>query len=249
MSGHSKWSTIKNKKAKTDAQRGKIFTKIGRELTVAVKSGGADPETNANLKNLIVKARENNMPNDNIKRVIDKASGTGDNTNYEEFVYEGYGPAGVAVILDIMTDNKNRTAGEIRHIFAKTGGNLGETGCVGWMFDTKGVLTIEVDKNTNLEEIELAAIEAGADDVQAEDDLIEVACPLEIFEEVKKYFKDNGINYKHAEINKVPQNSVEINDLDVAKQVMRMMDLLEDHDDVQNVYANFDIPSELAEQL
>ncbi|MEI7884549.1 MAG: YebC/PmpR family DNA-binding transcriptional regulator [Clostridia bacterium] len=249
MSGHNKWSTIKNKKAKTDAQKGKIFTKIGRELTVAVKSGGADPEANANLKNLIVKARENNMPNENIKRVIDKASGTGDNVNYEEFVYEGYGPAGVAVILDIMTDNKNRTAGEIRHIFAKTGGNLGETGCVGWMFDTKGVLTIEVGKNTNLEEIELAAIEAGADDVQAEDDIIEVACPLEIFEEVKKYFKENGINYQHAEIDKVPQTNVEITDLDVAKQVMRMMDLLEDHDDVQNVYANFDIPSELAEQL
>jgi len=250
MSGHSKWANIKHKKSRMDEKRAKIFTKIGREIIVAVKQGGPDPEANPRLKSVLQKARENNLPNDNVQRIIQKASGGSDNTNYEELVYEGYGPAGVAILINIMTDNRNRTAGEIRHIFSKNGGNLGETGCVAWMFDTKGV--ISVDPSTlkmDADDLMLLAIEAGAEDIAVEDDFIQVYTSAESFEEVKKNLEDAGIIISTSEITKVPQNTVLLTDLEQARQVIKLLDLLEDNDDVQAVYANFELADEIAEQI
>lgn len=250
MSGHSKWANIKHKKAKMDEKKGKIFTKIGREIIVAVKQGGPDPEGNPRLKAVLQKARENNMPNDNIQRIIQKATGELESSNYEEIVYEGYGPAGVAILLNIMTDNRNRTAGEIRHIFSKNGGSLGETGCVAWMFETKGVITIEL-ANSGLDEEELAllAIEAGADDVNTEDDQLTVYTSIDSFEEVKQSLATSGVCFSSAEITKVPKNSIVISDLEQAQQILKLMDLLEDHDDVQAVYSNFELDDSIADQL
>jgi YebC/PmpR family DNA-binding regulatory protein len=250
MAGHSKWANIKHKKSKMDAKRGKIFTKIGREIIVAVKEGGPDPDGNPRLKTVLQKARENNMPNDNIQRIIQKASGDQDVANYEELVYEGYGPAGVAVLLNIMTDNRNRTAGEIRHIFSKNGGNLGETGCVAWMFDTKGIVIVESTKlNLDPDELMLTAIEAGADDIVNEDGLTQIYAQLENFEDLKKNLIDAGIEISSSEITKVPQNTVLLTDIEQAQQVLKLLDLLEDNDDVQGVYANFELAEEIAEQL
>ena len=238
MSGHSKWSNIKHKKEKSDSQRAKIFTKIGREISVIVKAGGADPEVNSKLKDVIAKARSNNMPNDNIMRCIKKASGEMTSDNYEEIIYEGYGPAGVAVIVETLTDNRNRTAGDMRHYFDKCGGNLGQNGCVTFMFDEKGVILI--DKNSADEDsVMMDALDAGADDFSAEeDDFYEITTSPQSFSEVREALEGKGYSFESAEVMKIPQTTVELSDeLDI-KNMNKLIDMLDDNDDVQNVYHN-----------
>jgi len=249
MAGHSKWANIKHRKAKADEKKAKIFTKIGRELMVAVRQGGPDPEANPRLKAVIQKAKSVNMPNENIMRHIQKATGGADNTNYEEVVYEGYGPGGVAILLEIMTDNRNRTAGEIRHLFSRNGGNLGESGCVAWMFQSKGIINLELGDTDDPDTVVMEVIEAGAEDVSINDGLVEVVTSPEDFEKVRETLAGAGYKIQSAELTKVPQTTVQISDPEQAKQLLRLMDLLEDHDDVQDVYANFDIPGELLEQV
>ena len=244
MSGHSKWANIKHKKAKTDVIRAKIFTKIGRELIVAAKEGGGDPDNNARLKAVIQKARENNMPGDNINRLIAKATGELAGVNYEEFMYEGYGPAGAAVFISIMTDNRNRTAADVRHIFSKNGGNLGESGCVGWMFDQKGLIILETEVvNMDEDELMLLALDAGAEDIKFEEDSIEIITLPEDFENVKAAITAIGIEPAMAEITMVPQTSIELAGKE-ALQMYKLIDALEDNDDVQDVYHNAELPEE-----
>ncbi|AGA69952.1 DNA-binding regulatory protein, YebC/PmpR family [Desulfitobacterium dichloroeliminans LMG P-21439] len=249
MSGHSKWANIKHKKAKADAQKGKVFTKLGRELIVAARSGGGDPNNNFRLKIAIDNAKVANMPNDNIQRAIQKGAGGAEGESYEELRYEGYGPGGVAIMVDIMTDNRNRTAGEVRHIFSKHGGNLGETGSVNWMFDEKGQLTIlKEDLPFDEDELMLIALEAGAEDLQQdEESFIVYTAPGDI-EAVRQALIDQGIAIEEAIKNQVPQNSIEITDVDQAKKLFRMMELLEDHDDSQGVYANFELADSINEE-
>ena len=243
MSGHSKWANIKHKKEKTDAQRGKIFTKIGRELSIAVRSGGPDPAVNTKLADVIAKAKANTMPNETISRSIKKAAGEGDAANYEELTYEGYGPAGVAVILEILTDNRNRTAGEMRHIFDKAGGSMGATGCVGWMFDKKGVIVIERTPDTDEDELTMQAIEAGAEDITPQDDAFEIYTSPEEFSSVRKALEDAGYVFLSAEIDRIPQTTVSVDD-EALKKVNWMLDMFEDNDDVQNVFHNALLPEE-----
>ncbi|MBZ4654343.1 MAG: hypothetical protein JG781_1684 [Peptococcaceae bacterium] len=250
MSGHSKWANIKHRKGKQDALKGKLFTKLGRELIVAAKMGGANPEANFRLKIAIQKAKAANMPNDNINRAIQRGAGGQDSNNYEELVYEGYGPGGVAVMINVLTDNRNRTAGEIRHIFSKNGGNMGETGCVGWMFDKKGVLVLEpTATNLSEDDLMLLVVDKGAEDIKFEEEEIQIITAPEEFQAVKEALEKEGLSFTRAELAMIPQNTVEIKDLDQAKLLLRMMDYLEEHDDVQDVYANFDIPDEIMEQL
>ena len=240
MSGHSKWSTIKNKKGKADAARGKVFTKIGRELAVAVKLGGPDPASNSRLRDVIAKAKANNMPNDNITRSIKKASGELGNINYEELTYEGYGIGGAAVIVETMTDNKNRTVGEVRHAFDKFGGSLGTNGSVSFMFDKKGVIVIDTeagDEDTVME----AALEAGAEDFSAEDGAYEITTAPEDFSAVREALEGQGYEFLSAEIDMVPQTMTSLSE-EQRKQFEKMLDMLEDNDDVQNVYHNADLP-------
>lgn len=245
MSGHSKWANIKHRKGKQDAQRAKIFTKLGKEIIVAAKQGGGEPESNSRLKVVIQKARAANMPMDNINRVIQKATGELAGTNYEELVYEGYGPGGAAVMLDIMTDNRNRTAGDIRHLFSKFGGNLGESGCVSWMFNKQGVISIDKEGlSRDTDEILMIALEAGAQDVKDEEDSIEIICPPEGFEAVNSAIGEAGLISSFAEITMAPTNSVSLEG-DEAVKMLKLMDALEDHDDVQDVYANFDIDDDI----
>lgn len=243
MSGHSKWANIKHKKEKTDAQRGKIFTKIGRELSIAVRSGGPDPAVNTKLADVIAKAKANNMPNETISRSIKKAAGEGDAANYEELTYEGYGPAGVAVILEILTDNRNRTAGEMRHIFDKAGGSMGATGCVGWMFDKKGVIVIERTPDVDEDELTMQAIEAGAEDITPQEDAFEIYTSPEEFSNVRKALEDAGYTFLSAEIDRIPQTTVTV-DEEALKKVNWMLDMFEDNDDVQNVFHNALLPEE-----
>ncbi len=242
MSGHSKWSTIKNKKGKADAARGKVFTKIGRELAVAVKLGGPDPASNSRLRDVIAKAKANNMPNDNITRSIKKASGELGNINYEELTYEGYGIGGVAVIVETMTDNKNRTVGEVRHAFDKFGGSLGTNGSVSFLFDKKGVIVIDAEAGGE-EAVMEAALEAGAEDFSAEDGAYEITTAPEDFSAVREALERQGYEFLSAEIDMVPQTTTA---LDEEQQVKfeKMLDMLEDNDDVQNVYHNADLPDE-----
>lgn len=248
MSGHSKWSTIKHKKAKLDNKRAKIFTKIGKEIMVAVKLSGSDPDNNSRLKLALQKARISNMPNDNIKKLIQKAAGDNNNTNYEELVYEGYGVGGAAVIVDVMTDNRNRTAGEIRHIFDKCGGNMGETGCVSWMFDNRGLISYDLNK-VDEDEITMVAIENGAVDVEAEDGMLNVYTEIKDFDNIKNALEDSFQEAEVAELTKIPRDNIEILDIEQAKLLVKMMDLLEDNDDVQDTYSNFDFSDEIAGQL
>lgn len=244
MSGHSKWANIKNKKAKTDAAKGKIFTKLGRELAVAVKAGGADPSVNSKLADVIAKAKANNMPNDTIMRSIKKAAGEGDGANYEEFLYEGYGPAGVAVILEIVTDNRNRTAGEIRHIFDKAGGAMGATGCVSWMFDKKGVIIVDKNETVDEEELMMAALDAGAEDFMPGDDAFEIYTAPDDFSDVRKALEEEGYEFLDAQTDMIPQNTVAVEGADVLKKIYWMLDQFDEHDDVQNVYHNAELPEE-----
>lgn len=248
MSGHSKWSTIKHKKGKLDAKRGKIFTKIGKEIMVAVKIGGPDPEGNSRLKLALTKAKANNLPNDNVKRLIQKASKEDTSTNYFELMYEGYGPGGAAVIVEALTDNKNRTAGEVRHIFDKCGGNLGESGCVAWMFDHKGIIQIPLGEQ-DADELTMLAIEAGADDVEVDGEELIIYTQIGDLEKVRGALDSQGMNISVAELTRVPNNNIEITDLAKAKQLVKMMDLLEDNDDIQNTYSNFDFSEEIGAAL
>lgn len=245
MSGHSKWANIKHKKGKMDAMRGKITTKISREITVAVRMGGADPTGNMRLKLALQKARENNIPKDNIQRAIQKGQGALDGSNYEEMTYEGYGPGGVAVLIDIMTDNRNRTAADIRHLFSKYGGNLGESGCVAWMFQQKGVFVVEKEA-ADEEELMLLALEAGAEDVSAEEDEFEIITAPQDFEAVQNALAENNIATVVAKVTMVPENTMALSDVEAVK-MMKLLDALEEHDDVQEVYSNFDMPDDMDE--
>ncbi|MEQ8236549.1 MAG: YebC/PmpR family DNA-binding transcriptional regulator [Syntrophomonadaceae bacterium] len=249
MSGHSKWSTIKHKKARTDEKKGKEYTKLAKEIIIAARAGGGDPEANSKLKLAIQNAKAINMPNENIARAIKRGTGEVESDAIEELVYEGYAPGGVAVMLAIATDNRNRTASDIRHLFAKNGGNLGETGCVSYLFERKGLLTINRDKlPMDVDEFMLQAIEAGADDVREDDDIIEVVTTPENFMAVKENL-EAAADPDGAEIVMLPGNTVEIKDEAVAAKILKLIDVLEDHDDVQHVYANFSIPEEIMEKL
>ncbi len=249
MSGHNKWSSIKHKKGAADAKRGKLFTKIIKEIIVAARAGGGDPEMNPRLRTAVAAAKAANMPKDNIERGIKKGTGELDGVNYEEYSYEGYGPGGAAVMLDILTDNKNRTAADIRHIFAKGNGNLGENGCVAWIFETKGLIVCERDK-VDAEALFELALEAGADDVVDEEgeDVIEIYTAPESFEVVRQALEKAGVEMASAAVDKIPSNTVELTGKH-AEQMLRLMDNLEDCDDVQKVYSNFDIDDALLEEL
>jgi YebC/PmpR family DNA-binding regulatory protein len=250
VSGHSKWANIKHKKAKVDAQKGKVFTKLGKELIIAARQGGSDPNNNFRLKIAIQAAKSANMPNDNIQRAIQRGAGGADSANFEELTYEGYGPGGIAVMINIMTDNRNKTAGEVRHLFSKNGGNMGETGCVSWMFNSKGEIVLDRSKVTlGEDDLMLVCLEAGAEDLQVEEETAQVLTAPESLEAVRQALLDQGIEVDSASVSLVPENTVEVTDKEQALKIIKLMDLLEDHEDVQNVYANFDIPDEIAEQL
>ena len=244
MSGHSKWHNIQAKKGKADAQRGAIFTKIGREIAIAVREGGANPESNGKLRDVIAKAKANNMPNDNIQRSIKKASGELSNVVYEEITYEGYAPGGVAVIVDTISDNRNRTASDVRHCFAKYGGNLGTTGSVGFMFDERGVLVVEREPGSDEDEMMMTALDAGAEDVKVEEDVYEILTAPNDFSTVRENLEKQGFTFLSAEVQKIPQNTVAVTDPDTVLKIQKMLDLLEENDDVQNVFHNAELPEE-----
>lgn len=244
MSGHSKWATIKRKKGAIDAKRGKIFTKIGRELMVAVKEGGPDPDSNSKLRDVIAKAKANNMPNDNIQRSIKKASGEGSTSEYFEMVYEGYGPCGIAVMVETLTDNKNRTAGDLRHYFDKNGGNLGQNGCVSFMFDRRGLIVIEKADGIDEDTLMMDALDAGADDFNVEDDCFEIMTSPEGFSATRDALDKKGYSFVQAEINYIPQTTTVIDSEDDIKKMERLIDMLEENDDVQNVYHTWEMPDE-----
>ncbi|MEK7376409.1 MAG: YebC/PmpR family DNA-binding transcriptional regulator [Candidatus Margulisiibacteriota bacterium] len=247
MSGHSKWSTIKRAKGKTDQLRGKLFSKLAREITVAAKQGGADLSGNARLRLVIDKAKAANMPKDNIERAAAKGAGGADGAGLEELTYEGYGPAGAAVIADIMTDNKNRTLSEIQFIFTKHGGNMGKTGCVSWQFTKYGVITAEKSK-ADTEQLMADAIEAGAEDIIEEDDTIEIRTKPDNFEYVLKALNGKKYVFSSSEITLVPNSTIAVSG-DEAKKLLKLVNVLEEHDDVQNVYSNFDIPDDVAAEI
>ncbi len=247
MSGHSKWSTIKHKKGAMDAKRGKIFTKLIKEITVAARMGGGDPNSNPRLRSAIQAAKGENMPKDKLERAIKKGTGELEGENYEEFNYEGYGPGGAAVLIESVTDNKNRTVADIRHIFSKNGGNLGENGCVGWMFDKKGYIVVE-KKVAGEDLIMETAIDAGADDVREDGDNFEVITAVEDFEAVKDALESASITSIETEVTMLPQTTVNLSGKE-AEQMVRLMEMLDDCDDVQKVYTNADIPDEVVNQL
>ena len=249
MSGHSKWAGIKRKKAVVDAKRGKAFSKVSKEISIAARMGGNNPDMNPRLRLAIDKAKEVNMPSDNVKRAIQKGAGEVPGAVYDETTYEGYGPAGVALLIEVMTDNKNRTVGEIRHSITKHGGNMGESGCVAWMFDKKGYLLVSketIDEDSLMTD----ALDAGAEDFKSdpEEDNYEIITAPEDFDKVKEYIEKKGIVPNLAEITQIPQTYVKLDTKD-ARKMVKLMDDLEDQDDVQNVYANFDIPDEVMAEL
>ncbi|PID71797.1 MAG: YebC/PmpR family DNA-binding transcriptional regulator [Desulfobulbus propionicus] len=248
MSGHSKWSTIKRKKGANDAKRGKIFTKLIKEITIAAKMGGGDPDGNPRLRSAVTAAKAENMPKDNIDRAIKKGTGDVDGAVYEEILYEGYGPGGVAVLVETMTDNKNRTVADIRHFFSKSGGNLGESGCVAWMFDKKGSIMVDkegIDEETLMD----VALEAGAEDVVEEEEAFQILTEPEDFSEVVEQLEKSEVKFSEVSISMIPKNVVEVGEEKPAKSLLKLLENLEDHDDVQKVHANFDIPDELIEAL
>ena len=250
MAGHSKWSNIKHRKARVDEKRGRVFTRLGKEIYVAARRGGGDPDANPVLRTAITRAREVNMPMDNINRNIAKATGELDGVDYEEVNYEGYAAGGVAVLLVTLTDNRNRTAPEIRHLFSRHEGNLGEAGCVAWMFDRRGLLIIpRTGLAMDPEELMLLLIEEGAEDVREEEDTIEVVTAPEELEKIKGILTEHGIKCDSAEVTMVPNSMVPVTDKTTAERILNLLNALEDHDDVQNVYANFDIPDEIIQQL
>lgn len=247
MSGHSKWSTIKHKKAKVDSQRAVVFQKYSRELIVSARMGGPDPAGNFRLRTAIEKAKAAGLPNDNIKRAIEKGAGASGAENYEELTYEGYAAGGVAVVIEAMTDNRNRTAGDIRSYFTKYNGSLGATGCVGWMFDQRGIITFSDD--VDFEKLFEASINLDALDVTEEDDQYKVLTTVENFQTVVEGLEKEGFKSESAELSRIPQNTVEVTDEKTADQILKLLDKIEEHDDVQNVYANFDISDEVMQKL
>jgi YebC/PmpR family DNA-binding regulatory protein len=248
MSGHSKWSTIKRKKGAADAKRGALFGKLSRAITVAAREGGGDPEMNPNLALAIQKAKDSNMPNDNIDRAIAKGTGSGsDAAEYERITYEGYAPGGVAVLVDVLTDNRNRAASDVRYIFSKNGGKLGTNGSVSYLFDRKGVIMVPVE-NTDEDELMLAALDAGAEDVEADEDYFRVTTEASEFMAVRQGLEDAGIEYESANISMEPQNTIDL-DASTAKQTLRLIDALEENDDVQEVYSNFDASEEVMAEV
>ena len=244
MSGHSKWNNIKRKKEKTDGQRAKIFTKLGREMAVAIKEGGPDPNSNGKLREIIAKAKANNVPNDNIDRAIKKAVADSDKSDFFEITYEGYAPGGVAVIVDTITDNRNRTASDVRHCFAKNGGNLGTTGSVSFMFDEKGVLVVERTPGSDEEEMMMMALDAGAEDMKVDDDAYEIYTAPNDFSTVREALEKQGVTFLTAEVDKIPQNTVALPDEETIQKIQKLLEMLEDNDDVQNVYHNAELPEE-----
>ncbi len=248
MSGHSKWSTIKRKKGANDAKRGKIFTRLIKEITVAARSGGADPEGNPRLRSAIATAKTENMPKDNIARAVKKGTGEIAGEVYDEILYEGYGPGGVAVLVECMTDNRNRTVADVRHYFTKSNGNLGESGCVAWMFEKKGLIL--VDKETvSEEELMDQALEAGAEDMVEEGDEFQIFSAPEELDDVRNALEEAGVTFLDAAVSMIPKNTVDVTDEKVGRALLKLLENLEEHDDVQNVHANFDIDDELMEQL
>ena len=240
MSGHSKWHNIQAKKGKTDAARGKIFTKLGREILIAVKQGGPDPSSNAKLRDVIAKAKSNNMPNDTINNAIKKAAGAGNTENYEEVVYEGYGPNGTAIIINASTDNRNRTAADIRHIFSRHGGNLGTSGCVSYLFTRKGVIVVAKEEcKMEEDDLMMLALECGADDFEADEECYEITTSPEAFGEVREKLEENGLTFVQAEIEMVPSTYVKLEGND-AEKMQKLLDGLEDNDDVSEVFHNWE---------
>ena len=248
MSGHSKWHNIRLKKGKVDAERGKIFTKLSREIIMASRAGGGNPDGNLRLKMAIQKARENSMPADKIKSAIQRGTGEVEGAIYEELTYEGYGPSGVAVLVECATDNRNRTVSELRNIFSKCGGNLGESGCVGWLFTPRGLVSIAKNGKTEDDVME-AAIEAGADDVKTEEETFDVFTSPEEFAAVRDGLESSGFKVTNSEVTMIPSTTVQITEQKVAEKMIKMMDQLDGHDDVQNVYANFDIEEKILAAL
>ena len=244
MAGHSKWNNIKNKKGKEDAKRAKEFTKLGRYIMVAAKEGGGDPEYNPSLSAAIDKAKAANMPNDNIERAVKKGTGELGGEDYEEIVYEGYGPAGIAVLVAALTDNRNRTAPDVRHAFDKCGGNLGQAGCVTFMFDRRGVIAIEREDSIDEDELTMLAIELGAEDFSAEAEGFEIITSMEDFNAVRDGLQDAGYKFAMAELTYIPQNTIEITDETGLKNMEKLIDMLEDNDDVQEVFHNWEMPEE-----
>ena len=249
MSGHSKWHSIRHKKAREDAKRGKVFTKLIRELTISARIGGGDPAMNPRLRTAVDRAKAENMPNDNIERAIKKGTGELEGVRYEEYTYEGYGPGGIAILVEVMTDNKNRCTAEVRHIFSKQNGNLGENGCVSWIFEKKGYITVSTE-NIDEETLMEVALEAGAEDIveDSEENLFEVYTSPEDFNAVKDALDAKEIAYESADVTMIPKNTVKLSGKE-AEQALRLMDAMEDNDDVQQVYANFDISKEVMESL
>lgn len=244
MSGHSKWANIKHRKGKMDAIRGKITTKIAREITVAVRMGGADATGNMRLKLALAKARDNNIPKDNIQRAIQKGLGNQDGNNYEELTYEGYGPGGVALIVEVMTDNRNRTAADLRHLFSKHGGNLGESGCVSWMFKRKGLFVVAKSEGLDEDSLMLTVLEAGADDLSVEEDEIEILTAPDAFDAVQQTLEAEKLTVVSAQLSLLPDTRLAVSG-DEAGKLIRLLEALEEHDDVQEVYGNFDLPEEM----
>jgi len=247
MSGHSKWASIKHKKGAVDAKRGKVFTKLIKEITVAARLGGKDPDSNSRLRVAVATAKAENMPKENIERAIKKGTGDLEGSNYEEVTYEGYGPGGVAVLIEVLTDNKNRAVADVRHLFERSGGNLGETGCVAWMFSKKGLIVFQKDQIEEEILFELA-LEAGADDIKEYEKELEVITEPSSFEQVKAAIENAGVSYTLAEITMIPKTTVKIDDKH-AQQMLTLMETLEDNEDVSHVYANFDISDEIMEAI
>ncbi len=247
MAGHSHWAGIKHKKAANDAKRGKLWSKLARLIIVAAKNGGGDPGTNLSLRYAIDKAKEANMPKDTIEKAVKKGTGDLDGATFEEVLYEGYGPAGVAIMCEVLTDNRNRTAGEIRKIFDMNGGALGASGCVAWIFSKKGFININGAGKDEEQVMELA-LEAGAEDFSVEDGMFEITTSIDSFRDVKQALIDAGIEIEASEISQIPSNTIAVNEAE-AQKVLKLMERLEDHDDVQNAYGNFDIPDEIMEKL
>ena len=248
MSGHSKWHNIQAKKGKADAARGKIFTKIGREIAIAVREGGANPESNGKLRDVIAKAKANNMPNDNIQRSIKKAAGEGSGLTYEEITYEGYAPGGVAIICNIVTDNRNRTSADVRHIFDKNGGSLGTPGSVSYMFDNKGQIVVEREPGMDEDEMMMMALEAGAEDVKVLDDVFEIYTAPNDFSAVREALEQQGLSFISADKKMIPQNTVEVTDPETVAKIEKLLDMLDDNDDVADVYHNAELPEEEEEE-
>ena len=247
MSGHSKWASIKHKKAATDARRGQLFTKLARAISVAAREGGGDPDSNFTLSAAIQKARDYSMPKDSIQRAIDRGTGAGvDGETIERVLYEGYGPSGVAVLVEALTDNRNRTSADLRHIFDKNSGSLGEPGSVAWVFEKRGVVMVDADRYT--EDDLIPAIDAGAEDVAREGDSLKVVCAAEDLAAVRRALEAAGVDIESAQLTMEPKNVVEVGERD-ARAVMRLMDALDEHDDVEAVHANFDIPAEVLEEI